>query len=373
MKIIANIGTAVLSFIYFILKLFPSGKKITLISRQSDDIPLDVQLLIDDENEILKNYKLIPLCKTMGKGLFQSFLYLFHIFRQMYHLATSKVVVLDSYCIPVSILKHKKQLRIVQMWHALGLMKKAGFSILDNEEGRSKSMAEALKMHNNYDFILTSSDACKPAFSEVFNADINKILTYPLPRLDYMKSKDKKDETIRKIMDRYDFLKNKDNILYAPTHRKNEEDLGEKINELIKEIDFEKYNLIVKCHPVSNIDMTSNNQILLDNEFSSLEMMTVSDIVITDYSALIYEGIIMNKKIYFYAFDLDKYLDARGFFIDYVNELPGQKHRSAASLFEDIKKNKYDFGEMTDFAQKYVDIDNDNCTYRIQEFVKSQA
>ena len=48
----------------------------------------------------------------------------------MYYLATSKVCVLDGYCIPASILKHKKKLKIIQIWHASGAIKKFGYQIL---------------------------------------------------------------------------------------------------------------------------------------------------------------------------------------------------------------------------------------------------
>ena len=55
--------------------------------------------------------------------------------RQMYHAATSEIVVLDTYCIIISLLKQRKSLKVIQMWHALGAMKKFGYSILDKGEG----------------------------------------------------------------------------------------------------------------------------------------------------------------------------------------------------------------------------------------------
>ena len=41
----------------------------------------------------------------------------------MYHLATSRACIVDTYIIPVSILKHRDELIIIQIWHALGAIK----------------------------------------------------------------------------------------------------------------------------------------------------------------------------------------------------------------------------------------------------------
>ena len=66
---------------------------------------------------------------------------------QMKHaIATSKVLVLDSYCIAASILHHRKSLKIIQMWHAMGGYKKFGKSILDMEEGSSAKLADVMVM-----------------------------------------------------------------------------------------------------------------------------------------------------------------------------------------------------------------------------------
>ena len=70
---------------------------------------------------------------------------------QMYHIATSKVVVLDGYCIAASVLNHKPDTKIVQMWHALGTIKKFGYQVLGTEEGSDPDVARIMRMHKNYD------------------------------------------------------------------------------------------------------------------------------------------------------------------------------------------------------------------------------
>ena len=76
------------------------------------------------------------------------------MFKQMYHLATSRVVVLDSYCIVASVLKKKKGTTIIQMWHALGSFKKFGKSIIGKDESSVNiSVMNKIQVNDGFDKI----------------------------------------------------------------------------------------------------------------------------------------------------------------------------------------------------------------------------
>ena len=96
------------------------------------------------------------------------------------------------------------------------------------------------------------------------------------------------------------------------------------------------------------------NNVINDKEFSTTEMMTVAEYVISDYSSIIYEAMIMNKKLIFYAFDLDSYSVSRSFFIDYNKELPGPIIKGAKEIINFIKNDDYS-NYNNDLIKKYVD------------------
>ena len=85
-----------MNIVYVFLKLLPTKNKITMISRQSNKINVDFKLL---KKELEKKHEVVCLCKTLDGGINSTFptkiKYVFHMFRQMYHLATSKVCLLD--------------------------------------------------------------------------------------------------------------------------------------------------------------------------------------------------------------------------------------------------------------------------------------
>ena len=107
MTIIIKIGIFFINVLYYLFKLFPTKKKVTMISRQSNDETMDFKLLREEIERRDTNVEVVILCHMLDGGINSSFKnkikYVFHMFKQMYHLATSKMAILDSYCISVSI------------------------------------------------------------------------------------------------------------------------------------------------------------------------------------------------------------------------------------------------------------------------------
>ena len=368
MKILLiKIGVFFLNIIYFFFKLLPIKNKITFISRQSDAKSDDMILIEKSIIKKKKNIEMVFLCKKLDKNFKSIIKYFLHMFVQMYHLSTSKVIVLDSYCIVACVLKKKKNTTIIQMWHALGAFKKFGCSIIDQEEGTKKNIAVAMKMHNNYDYVFTSSEYTKKFFSEALNTSIDKLVVMPLPRVDMLTDKKRINDIKAKIIEKYPCMKNKKNIVYAPTFRKGEENI-EKIQELVNSIDYKRYNLIVKLHPLTNIKLESKNAII-DRHFSTLDMLGCADYVITDYSAIVFEAAILNKPIYFYCYDFSKYYKKRNFYLDYKKDMPGIIESDAKRLIDLIEKDSYDMKKIEKFTKKYIDYEIGKSSENIASFI----
>lgn len=367
-KIILKTFIFLLNIIYFFIKLLPTKNKIVMISRQSNEINLDFRLL---KKELEDKYKVVVMCKTLPGGTKAKFSdkisYGIHMFRHMYHIATSKVCVLDSYCPTISILKHKKNLTIIQMWHSIGTMKKFGYSSLGKKEGNNKEIAKIMKMHQNYDVVYCASDAYKKHLAKGFNIPEDKIKIFTLPRVDLLKDKLYESETKDKIYAKYPELKQKENVLYAPTFRKDEKELNEKINELIANFNFEKYNLIIKLHPLSKVKI-SNSRVIMDYNFSTFDMLFVADKLISDYSCIVYEAGIKNIPLYFYCFDYKKYINNVGLAIDF-KRLPGYNEERTLELIQDLEKS-YNLKAEKKFINKYV-LNTDFCAKKMAEDIAS--
>ena len=358
-----------LNIVYCFFKPLKIKHKIIFISRQSNKINNDFRLLGDI---IEKNgFQVVYLCRTLDGGvnstLFTKISYGFHMLTQMYHLATAKVCVLDSYSPVVSVLNHKSDLKIVQIWHSIGELKKFGWQIIGMDEGSSSTIAETMKMHRNYDVIYCAGEGYKDVLMEGFNADSSKFRIFTLPRVDLLKDEAYINETKSRIYNKYPCLKEKQTVIYAPTFRKNEAGFNESFRELVECFDFDKYNLVVKLHPLSKTTL-NDSRVIMDKSFSTFQMLTCADKFISDYSCMIYEAGIKGIPVYFYNYDMDTYIKKRGLAIDY-DVLPGYKEQSAEKLVESLEK-PYDYDYLDEFIRKFIDNTAD-CAKKMAEDIIS--
>lgn len=367
--IIIKILNIFLEIIYVPFKALPVRNKITFISRQSDEESVDIAMLREALQKKAPNCEVVTLMHTIKPGIVNMILYCFHILKQMYHIATSRIVVLDSYCIVISLLHHKKSLTVVQMWHALGLMKKAGYSILGKPEGRSYSLARAMKQHKNYDVIFASSENCRKEMGEVFGYGEKSVHVCPLPRVDLLKSAEYIKETQSKIIKKYFQLKERKTVVYVPTFRKNESMMERQIEYMVSIFPYCEYNLIFNLHPLSKIKV-EDKRVITKTPFSTMELLTVADYVISDYSSVIYEAAIMNKPLVFFAFDLENYQSERDFFIDYRKEVPGPICKNVEEVIDAIRSYRWDKEKLISFAEQYVEMKNSSCTDKMADYLK---
>ena len=359
MTFVIAIFRGFLNLIYALFKLLPVRDKITLISRQSDFPSEDFLMLKAEIEKQSPETEVKILSKKLRKSPGALISYIGHIFVQMYHIATSKTVVLDSYCIAVSVLKQRRSLRVVQIWHAMGALKRVGLSILGEEEGSNPKLAKAMRMHRNYTHVLASGKACVKPFAEAFGCDEKSIVIGSLPRVDRLMSEEIKQRTIDKIFDIYQELKqakdcDKKIIVYAPTFRKHK-DISTEIEDLINTISSEERIIVIKKHPLMKLCIEDRPGVILDNTFSTEEMLYIADCVIADYSAIVFEAALLNKPMCFYAFDLDEYMASRSFYLNYEKDMPGAICKDVDEVETVLKDFRFDLGAVRNFAHNYVE------------------
>lgn len=353
-----------LKFIYFLLKLLPVKKdKIVLLSRQSNSVSIDFFMIKQELLKRYSGYEIVILNKKIDKSFKSIISYYFHIYKQMYHIATTNICIIDTYIIPISILKHKKSLQIYQIWHAMGTVKKFGYQTLDKPCGKDKKISLLMNMHKNYTNIICGSEAIRKSLAEAFNYEVEKVIPNDLPRIDYLL---KEKENIRKkIYKVYPKLRKKKNILYVPTFRTYKND---RVNDLINSIDLSKYNLIIKSHPVEKFDVPNIENLKYDS-FSALQMLSVADFVITDYSTISVESTVLNIPLYFYIFDYDRYKVENGLNIDIKKEMPNVCFEDAKNLVNFINNVGYDYKVLKKFKNKYLYKGDGNGTKRLVDFI----
>ena len=320
--------------------------------------------------------EIVTLNRMIPPGLAGKIKYLWYmVTREMHVFATSRVVLLEGYCINASILHHRKELSIIQLWHALGVLKQFGYYAVGTEEGHSEALAKAMHMHENYDYAICSSEFCRPYYAKAFRMPESRVKVCPLPRTDLLTDREYHRRKREEIIRRYPELGKRPNVLYAPTFR-NGENITEHLDSLFEAFNYEAYNLIVKLHPVDRTDI-HREEVFECPEFTAMELFSLTDALITDYSSIIYEAATAEIPIYLYTFDLDRYLERRGFIIDFMKDIPLEKYRDPSELLErvseDEKRRRAESAELhldasQSFIEKYVQPGIGN-TRRLAEWV----
>lgn len=368
-RVLIETGRAVLNVIYSLMKLRRVRNQVVFISRQSNAPSEDIMMIMRELSD--RHIKSIALCRKLEGGMVSTLKYCLHMIKQMNCMSTSKVVVLDSYCIAASLLKQREETKLIQMWHALGAMKKFGLSILDKPEGRSSETARLMRMHANYDYIFTSSEKSRGAFAEAFGYAPEALTIMSLPRVDRLLDRDHDLELQTEILDAHPELANgRTNVLYVPTHRVGE-DMTPAVRALIDAVDMTKFNLIIKTHPLTKLDINANEGVITGSRFTSVDMLAVSDAVITDYSAITYEIALKGIPVYFYAYDKETYLDGRSFYLDYDRDMPGPIFTDAVSLAEALLEgtDEEQIEKEKAFADEYI-TKQSGCTREIADFIQ---
>ncbi len=365
MKIIAKLAVIALRIIYFLFKLFlRPRKKIVFLSRQGDAPPEDFALLEKAIKKADNSIKTKMLTKKIPPGLIGKISYGFHLISQMYNIATSKVIIIDGYSIAVSVLKHKNNQKVIQLWHALNIVKKFGYGTLGKPWGRSEEISKIMCMHRNYDYIVACSEKSAVVLAECFNVSLDKTVLLPLPRIDYiLKSRCKKEE----IKNKYPQIFQKPILVYAPTFRGETVDLS----WIEKTVDLEKYNVVVKLHPADTNGLAAdvNNAVICDSCFTSFEWMKVCDSLITDYSGMGFEAMLLRKKVYYYLYDYEDYSEKNGLAIDLFSEAIAPYVTKTETELKILLKKEYDFNLTKLYTEKYLSVGTKNCTNRLAKFV----
>ncbi|MCI2960160.1 CDP-glycerol glycerophosphotransferase family protein [Pediococcus pentosaceus] len=121
---------------------------------------------------------------------------------------------------------------------------------------------------------------------------------------------------------------NKKNILYAPTFRDSEKEMSE-ILSVLNELDnygiLDNYNFLFRGHYF--FDTNRNNitkKVINVSKYESIEeLYIVSDMLISDYSSVIFDYSILKRPIILYIPDVDLYKNRRGFYKNpYELDLP---------------------------------------------------
>ncbi|MEK4150854.1 CDP-glycerol glycerophosphotransferase family protein [Carnobacterium sp. FSL E2-0243] len=232
------------------------------------------------------------------------------------------------------------------------------------EFNNPKVMSVYDSMRENLDYIVTMG---KRDENYYLKYDSNYTKRYPeyvplgLPRIDCLFDSKEVEKQTTKIKAKYK-IEGKKILLYSPTWRNYDikeytsnlyQELGA-LNEYLKETDW---IMIYRPHYISGIfeeqKLKEYDNILVitsETEPDVQPFLMASDVLMTDYSSIYLDFLVLNRPIIFLGFDYSYYAENRGLEIDYANyiETPGIK----VSTFEETQKYLEELKEKDDYQSR---------------------
>ena len=282
--------------------------------------------------------------------------------------------------LPVYILSSKKNRDVVNLWHGVPLKK---IGLLENNFNKLKRTYFRRVFSNNYSIIITTSEKLVDLMARSFGVPAEKIKVLGQPRNDLL------TQTINEAWVKNNIPNIQESnklLLYAPTYREFKKtklfpfrDFNIKsLNEFLEE---EKIIIFIRLHQ-SEVDVSlfeelqKSNRIKFINEDIVEDIMGILnlfDLLITDYSSIYIDHLIIEKPQLFIPYDLEEYIEKRGLNFDYNKYTPGPKVRE----FEDFKGEiKYLLNDAEYYKNERISLNNyfnkvrSNSCEKIVKYVK---
>jgi len=260
---------------------------------------------------------------------------------------------------------------LVNLWHGIPL-KQIEFDI---KKGPLKKI-----FNSNYSFIyrffkpylfrspnyvLSTSNKVSKIFSSSLKVSVENCLELGYPRTDIFYKVESSLEKEKTIIYMPTWRSLKSNILFQAI---------EDFDKLNRVLEKKQLKFLIKLHPNESMTYKNYSNIeFIDSKVDIYDLLPLSDYLITDYSSVYFDYLLLDKEIIFYPFDLKEYLKKdRDFYFDYEENTPGKKVYNYNELLLCLSNIEHlDFKEKREKIRNSFFIYQDgNASKRVYDYFK---
>ena len=132
--------------------------------------------------------------------------------------------------------------------------------------------------------------------------------------------------------------------------------------------------VIFKMHPFVT------TPIFIPKEFSDImidetesreinDFLFVTDLLITDYSSVIYEASTLNIPMLFYAFDLESYIASRDFYEPFETFVPGKIVKTSGEMMKALETGDFEHEKVAPFRDRNFEYQDGGSTDRVIDWL----
>ena len=261
-----------------------------------------------------------------------------------------------------------------------GAFKTVGYSRV----GKARRPSPVGKAHKNYTHATVSSHADVPVYAEAFGIPEERVVPTGIPRMDRFFDPACAAAAREAALAAFPEARGRTTILFAPTFRGN--------GARTATYDFERLDYaamhalcvekdavwIVRMHPFVRQPLADSRRVpgpLLDGLRSPIDvndLLFAVDLLITDYSSIVYEYSTLGRPMLFFAYDLEDYVSSRDFYEPYEEFVPGRIVRTFDELLDAIRRADFEVEKVAAFATRHFDHRDAGSTDRVVDLIISR-
>jgi len=318
------LATAMLRWLRLIFSVLPIRRdRVVLASARHAQLEGNLRHLHAAMQRARPGLDYVLLLEPYSYRFFGKLVYLLRLTRGMYYLCTSRLFIVDNAYFPIHIAQHRRETTVVQVWHAAGALKRFGFAT-----DLPPRQPERRFLHQHYDYVIASSEATRHAYADALRTPLDRVLALGSPRTDHLLDDVQVATSRRRLLDRHPNLEGRCVVLYAPTFRGR----GQRKRaapgldaERLRSILPDEYALVLKAHP--NLHRGPSSRLgydaIVDPATEINDVLAISDILVTDYSSVVFDWALLHRPLVLLVADLSEYEADPGLFLDYRTEMIG--------------------------------------------------
>jgi CDP-ribitol ribitolphosphotransferase len=288
-------------------------------------------------------------------------------------LATADVILLDDFQPAIYHLEPAPGQRIVQLWHASGAFKTVGYSRVGKPGGPSPYS----RRHKNYTHATVSGGHDVPYYAEAFGLPEDRVIPTGIPRMDRFFDESQQAAGRELAHGLFPQIDGRMAILFAPTFR------GRGPRDAwydYEHVDWPALHavceardaaVVVKMHPFISEPAAIPEPLrdrIVDGTHAAIDvndLLLAVDLLVTDYSSIVFEYSVLQRPMLFFAYDLDEYVASRDFYVPFEEFVPGRIARTFDELLAAIRDDDYEAEKVAAFARRHFDHLDGRATDRI--------
>lgn len=361
LHLVSSIWDAV---IYLASRRLPLMNKVTYISYNGKALDPSIVFLYTHHSKFfdVENCKSrLHQIQNAGKSLFAQRL---QVMRVNFDLATSRYLISNIH--QSRYFSKRNGQRYIQLWHGVSIKRlgkdRIGFLADKKYNKIIKKQSEA------WDYLIASSEYESQVYRSAFSSEVNTVKLGSCRVIAMREFSLTKSASVKKL-----------SILFAPSWREGAEDtfLEFNPNKLALKLaeTFPDCRIIFKPHHEmisESVKSFPKNLIIVSPVENISDLIIDADVLISDYSSIIFDSLAMDKHVLIYAPDIDRYKESPGLYIDIstewasnfcgtdkvlfskVNELINNDFSSQMDLRK--SRDKIEVSSKIDYLNKFKDL-----------------